>query len=305
MLTRAVITMLFAFVALSPSHAQNCGTWVDATNRDGAPLPCLHGAMAFDSTRGVAVHFGGEHDFLATASTHEWNGTTWSVRAAAGPSARYYHAMAFDSARGVTVLFGGSGASAVNAETWEWDGTSWTLRSVGGPSARWGHAMAYDAARGVCVLYGGVAGPTIGDTWEWDGIAWYLRSGASPPGNRSHASMAYDSDRQRIVMFGGVVNFAPNGDTWEWDGESWDLRATTGPPARQYAALAFDTSAGKVRLYGWHQFAEQRALRRLGMGRNDVAVARKRSRDAPGPLDGIRHSSKYHSDLRRHERQWS
>jgi len=135
--------------------------------------------------------------------------------------------MAYDMVRQVTVLFGGYDydGSFVNGETWEWNGASWTqLYPNPAPSPRFGHRMAYDVFRGVVVLFGGVAtnsnsGVLNGETWEWNGTAWTRRtvSGSSP---RDYHAMAYDTVRQKTVLFGGStgggsVGGFPNGETWE------------------------------------------------------------------------------------------
>jgi hypothetical protein len=70
-------------------------------------------AMAYDSTRGVTVLFGGFKD-IVNDETWEWDGTLWTQRLVSGPSARRDHAMSFDAGRGVTVLFGGVTANATS-----------------------------------------------------------------------------------------------------------------------------------------------------------------------------------------------
>jgi hypothetical protein len=47
---------------------------------------------------------------------------------------------------------------------------------------------------------------------------WTQRSGFGPAPRGSH-SMAYDSNRGRVVLFGGIsADGRFFGDTWEWDG---------------------------------------------------------------------------------------
>ena len=70
------------------------------------------------------------------------------------------------------------------------------------------------------------------------------------PGQRLGHSMAYDSARGRVVLFGGT---GPNGlmaDTWEWDGSSWNQMPAKGPAARTFAAMAYDSRIGRVVMYG-------------------------------------------------------
>ena len=61
----------------------------------------------------------------------------------------------------------------------------------------------------------------LNDTWLWNGTVWeqLLVEGPSP---RVHAAMAFDQERNVVVMTGG--SNGPNAilqDTWEWDGQTW------------------------------------------------------------------------------------
>src|SRR5437868_3547251 len=85
---------------------------------------------------------------------------------------------------------------------------AWSLRSIqSAPPARSRHALAYDGHRGVTVLFGGAAAgnpvAVLGDTWEWDGAVWTQRSSFTVPPPRAYHSIAYDSQRHRVVLFGG------------------------------------------------------------------------------------------------------
>jgi hypothetical protein len=64
-------------------------------------------------------------------------------------------------------------------------------------------------------------------------------------------SLAYDSQRGVIVLFGGDAGTFPRlGDTWEWDGATWTQRATTGPEKRSDAGMTFDSVRGVCVLFG-------------------------------------------------------
>jgi hypothetical protein len=84
-------------------------------------------------------------------------------------------------------------------------------------SSRRGFALAYDAARGETVLFGGSDGVDRNDTWVWNGVVWQQRFPALRPSPRSNATMAWDSLRQRIVLFGGDSST----DLWAWNGTNW------------------------------------------------------------------------------------
>ena len=135
------------------------------------------------------------------------------------------------------------------------------------PPARDGHALAYDSARGRVVLFGGrdSSNNRLSDTWEWDGTSWtdVTPSGAtaSPPARERHA-LAYDSDRGRVVLFGGQDSLSNRlSDTWEWDGTGWTDVTPPGvgasPPARFGHALAYDSARGRVVLFGGDRFTNR------------------------------------------------
>jgi hypothetical protein len=178
------------------------------------------------------------------------------------PGVRNAHAMAYDSSRGRVVLFGGADASKVRGDTWEWDGSRWEQVNNSGPAPRTFPAMAYDNRRKRVVLFGGnrvlfgkavADNQFLADTWEWDGKKWVESKAAGPP-PRAEASMAFDSSRSRIILFGGYNRTGANvnrlGDTWEWDGRVWMEMKVSGPAPRSGAAQAYDSSRRETVLFG-------------------------------------------------------
>jgi hypothetical protein len=128
--------------------------------------------------------------------------------------------MTFDSERKRVVLFGGvnwnqqSGYTYFN-DTWEWDGAVWTQVEDTGPSPRGGSTMAQMETR--TVLFGGYKDMSaLADTWEWKDLRWTQRQNMGPPKRTAHA-MAYDIQRERLVLFGGYDTkpYQYFGDTWE------------------------------------------------------------------------------------------
>jgi len=76
------------------------------------------------------------------------------------------------------------------------------------------------------------------------------------PGPRSMSAVAYDTKRNRAVLFGGITGW--NGkewvydtSTWEWDGKDWqEIKTSVAPAGRILHAMAYDQKLGKVILYG-------------------------------------------------------
>jgi hypothetical protein len=64
--------------------------------------------------------------------------------------------------------------------------------------------------------------------------------------------LAYDSVRQRVVLFGGKLwGGDMQNDVWEWNGTIWDNRTPAGtkPSPRQFAAFVFDPTIAKTVLH--------------------------------------------------------
>jgi hypothetical protein len=190
-------------------------------------------------------------------------------------SARYLAMMTYDSTRKQVVLFGGmpdAHHEPYYSDTWIWNGSTWSgALPVTAPSQRFAGAMADDAARGELVLFGGhdYRYALLSDTWVWNGTSWTQRCGlgmqrCGPSPRMAHA-MAYDSDRKRVVVFGGgktVVDYdmsyvgPAQSDTWEWDGATWketcgDTSATPcAIPGLRGASMAYDPVSKRIVLYG-------------------------------------------------------
>ena len=66
--------------------------------------------------------------------------------------------------------------------------------------------------------------------------------------------MTYDVERERTVLFGGETTAGVAlADTWEWDGDTWTQVADTGPAARYSSAMAYNSTAEVVILFGGYQ----------------------------------------------------
>jgi hypothetical protein len=84
---------------------------------------------------------------------------------------------------------------------------------------------------------------------------WVAVPGLKPP-PRFGAAMAFDSNRERTVLFGGQATFklepgAYLGDVWEYGPSGWvNLTPGTGPFPRSKAAMAYDPVRKKMVLFG-------------------------------------------------------
>ncbi|MCL5098587.1 MAG: hypothetical protein M1608_13870, partial [Candidatus Omnitrophica bacterium] len=82
-----------------------------------------------------------------------------------------------------------------------------------------------------------------------DNKSWITFDQGRIQARRGHA-MAYDSARNRVVLFGGYGPKTLMGDTWEWDGSTWTQVATEGPSARAFTAMAYDSRIHLTVLFG-------------------------------------------------------
>ncbi|MCK5940487.1 MAG: hypothetical protein KAI24_00855 [Planctomycetes bacterium] len=127
---------------------------------------------------------------------------------------------------------------------------SWTqIATATDPGQIRDAAMAFHAPSGKAVLFGGW--PALGATWEYDGANWSNANPiGAPPGRRDFAMVA-DTQRGRLVLFGGLGSTGLLGDTWEWTGNTWLLRASAqSPPARFAHTMAYDVQRGVTVLFG-------------------------------------------------------
>jgi N-acetylneuraminic acid mutarotase len=191
------------------------------------------------------------------------------------PSPRYLARMVFDESTGNTVLFGGradinvDGATGVIHsidETWLLNGTRWSQRFPDvRPSARASHGMIYDSKRARVVLFGGFTDSSVAnglpafhnDLWSYKDGQWTIIDTVTAPKPRYDAGMAYDSDRDRIVLFGGIAYQADNKttenlfDTWEFDGTNWtEVVSHANGPKLEKGTLEYDPSRKQMLLVG-------------------------------------------------------
>jgi hypothetical protein len=78
---------------------------------------------------------------------------------------------------------------------------------------------------------------------------WTKATPSNIPAGRTHQSMAYDSKRGVVVMFGGTD--AGEDETWEYDGKTWALiKPTSSPKARRFQKMVYDEGRGVIVMFG-------------------------------------------------------
>ena len=75
---------------------------------------------------------------------------------------------------------------------------------------------------------------------------------AAPPlAKRGNHTVAYDSARSRLVLFGGSNEIGFNfGDTWLFDGANWNPVASFTPDQRYSHGMAYDINRGRMVVFG-------------------------------------------------------
>ncbi len=157
-------------------------------------------------------------------------------------------------------MFGGVTSSGVSTnEFWVFTDGMWIPLSVpGGPSARHSASMVYDSANDRLVLVSGVTIPgntVLRDTWLFScQTGQWTQAVVNHDEFRRSTAMAYDSIRNKVVLFGGYNGSTDLGDTWEFmwtpTSQSWIRVALAGPSPRRGAAAQFDPDRGVVVLQG-------------------------------------------------------
>lgn len=179
------------------------------------------------------------------------------------PSPRDNFAMAYDPVRKRVVIFGGLGTldpHIRNNETWEYYDSNWhQIITPNSPAPLEQATMEYMPSMGGMILFGGANGSTpsttFNDTWFYDGSDWTKLSPPQSPKARVGHGMAYDEQRDVLVMFGGQGFFSDFNDTWEFDGTTWvqidppvSPSSNNGP--RRNHGMTYDKGRHKVVLFG-------------------------------------------------------
>ncbi|VAV99779.1 hypothetical protein MNBD_ACTINO02-2684, partial [hydrothermal vent metagenome] len=173
---------------------------------------------------------GGEPEGVGPASdvpeTTTTSSTSQSVAGpAVSPSPSTHAQVAFDASTGTVVLFGGQLRSGPPADgTWLFrlDDGRWSVTDDKSqpPSSRVGHAMVYVDSLDATLLYGGGSrqyvfgreclvtyfcpNSLLADTWllASEDSTWRNLDLADGPGPRYGQAIAYDSQSDRVVLFG-------------------------------------------------------------------------------------------------------
>jgi methionine-rich copper-binding protein CopC len=177
--------------------------------------------MAYDSQSDSVILFGGWDGSTNYNDTwaYDFNSNKWTqMNPQSAPSPRGGVPLAYDSQSDLTVLFGGGN---FYNDTWTYDFNSdkWmNVTSSYAPPGRRYHFLAYDLMADRVVTFGGFSNNNnLGDTWTYDANSnkWTDMNPSPAPANRRRYGLAYDSESDRTILFGGWTTQNAS-DTWAY-----------------------------------------------------------------------------------------
>jgi N-acetylneuraminic acid mutarotase len=182
------------------------------------------------------------------------------------PGIRINSPLSYDSTADRVIVFGGwrAGPNDLN-DTWTYDynTNTWTNRTPStAPPIRAGHGLAYDSESDRTILFSGWQSGSGGtlvhwvDTWtyEYSSNTWTNMSPVVTPPGKLTPSMAYDSESDRVILFGGLDDGGTySGETWAYDfnTNNWTLmNPSTNPSDRFDAPMTYDSESDRIIMIG-------------------------------------------------------
>ena len=235
--------------------------------------------MAYDSTNDRTVLYGGDVDTsgkdLNDTWVYDYGDNTWynmSPGYVGGTlSGRLGHCMTYDSDAQRVILYGGGNlTTGILNDTWTYsvsDNTWYNMSpsdSGGSRPKSYLSELVYDAANKLTVLScGGIGTGYINETWVYNfsSNTWVKRNPSYVGGTltpRQWHSMAYDSNSEHVVLFGGTDIGGDLNDTWVYKTsvDTWykvDFKQVgDNLYPREAPEIVYDSSADKIVLFsGW------------------------------------------------------
>ncbi len=187
--------------------------------------------------------------------------TADSLSGYVAPDGRANLMMAYDSESDVVIIYGGWNEPLPYelGDTWSYDyntNTFVNMSPASAPPVREVSAMAYDSQSDRIIMFGGLEDYETSlmrnDTWAYDynTNTWTDMSPANAPSPRNAFGMVYDSESDRIILFGGLPH---SNETWAYDFETntWtQMSPANAPSPRYFPAMAYDEESDIVILFG-------------------------------------------------------
>lgn len=234
--------------------------------------------LVHDRAGGRLLLHGGSHYPRGTADDVWAFGLasrTWTeVPSTSPPAPRYCHCGAWLPTQGELLIVNGrdaGGPLAAAAHTLDPVSGTWTAVEGELPDGLIGCAAVHDPVRDRVIVFGGSTRRGLSDaTWSYDPAARRfvrLEPSARPPARRD-ASLVFDADGDRLLMFGGQIGATSHlADVWSFEGTEWrPLSLDPGPAPRRWASSALDGRGGWLIFGGTDERESFDDLWRLDLG---------------------------------------
>ena len=204
---------------------------------------------------------------LALVATLGW---TKGAAMSTSPTARGYHQMTYDTESKRVIVYGGQtgnffeNSDYLSHETWTFDPDTsvWTQVSPDDPDdpndipgGSGGGDMIYDSKADRSILSVLADDFSSLQTWAYDANSDTWARLADGPKIMVGQRIVYDSESDRIIMFGGFdfSNFKLVDETWAYDynTNTWtNMNPRIHPTARNFQGMGYDSKADRVVMWG-------------------------------------------------------
>ena len=232
---------------------------LDAPFNGSIPHKRAHHEMEYDESSKSVLLVGGSTPLNGGQSGKFFNdiwkfdNNGWSKIAYAGDE-RSGIRLAYDTKRNRIYSFGGFSNNGSLDDLRILENNQWQTISHLPEMKAAESGFVYDIARDKFVAFGGSAarGLVNNTTWEWDGSSWKKFEGKSPDGRQAFA-MAYDSKRNKTILYGGADGKGKifKDGLWEYYGIEWkNILTENNPGDRISPGYAFDSKRNLFILFG-------------------------------------------------------
>ena len=203
----------------------NANKW-ENLNPTNPPEPRIAHRMVYDSELDLIIMQGGHRPSTGTTYndiwTYNYSANSWKkISVKDHPSRMDYCLFVYVPDFDKTVYFGDNG------QTWIYDAINKNYTNINptsSPIGRGGSAVSYNTNNDEIILFGGSSnGYSSGlkDLWSYDysSNTWGIVNLSNSPSERFFSSMAFDSESNSTILFGGgnsLTDF-PYNDTWSFN----------------------------------------------------------------------------------------
>ncbi len=215
------------------------GTAWTAHGAAGGPGSRRSSAMTYDD-EGLVVLYGGDDQGGIYNDTWAWDGAAWQRLVRSGPEPARWPGAFVDVEGAGPLLVGGHQVEHENlpvalGDTWGWDDGWHELADANAPPRLVNAKALVHPEHGTLLVGGADLAAASGDVLRWTGTAWEMFAEDVFP-ERQAFGLAYDADREVVVLTGGVVepgSTQRHQDVWEWSGDPGEpaVQVLDAPPA--------------------------------------------------------------------------